>query len=57
MKKLISLLLSAIMLVQFLPIATLVAYAAEAADDEIAVDNGYIQIVMKMTDLPSAFTR
>ena len=47
MKKLISLLLSAIMLVQFLPIATLVAYAAEAADDEIAVDNGYIQIVMK----------
>ncbi len=50
MKKFISILLSAIMLVQFIPVASYVAMAKEIAllaEDEIAVDNGYIQIISK----------
>ena len=47
MKRFISILLSVVMFAQFIPIANIVAMAKEVSDDELAIDNGYIQIISK----------
>ena len=49
MKRFLSIFLSVVLFVQFMPLSSIASMAREAAlaEDELAVDNGYIQVIMK----------
>ena len=49
MKRFLSIFLSVVLFVQLMPLSSIASMAREAAlaEDELAVDNGYIQVIMK----------